>query len=139
MSMLEKCPNEIFHMIACNMAFDDMLSFRLVCSRVEVGLRSYITHTHFSTMRVPFSEDGLQSLVRKTRCQCFTRELRSITIRFCQMPLFYLDSIDSSKLKVLHQNFFASWWHDGEPRAATILRRLNHIYYNNIYSFAFLS
>lgn len=125
MSLFEKCPNEIFHAIACNMTLGDVLNCRLVCPRAEAGLRSYIVRTYFSALRVPFSEDGLHPLVRKTRCQRFIRGLRSMTVRFYQKSLYYPDYMDPFRLKDLHHEFFASRWHDSEPQTANTTQKLN--------------
>lgn len=125
MAMLERCPNEILQAIASHMSLSDVLNLRLVCSSTEAGIRSYITITYFHALRVRFSEGGLHYLARKTRCHCLIKGMRLMTIRFYQIPLYHLDHMDSSRLKRLHRDFIASSWHDSEPQAANIMRKLN--------------
>ena len=125
MAMLEGCSNEILQAIASHLSLSDVLRLRLVCSNTEAGIRNYITITYLHALRVRFSEGGLHYLARKTRCHCLIKGMRLMTIRFYQIPLYHLDHMDSSRLKRLHRDFIASSWHDSEPQAANIMRKLN--------------
>jgi hypothetical protein len=125
MSLLETCPNEILQAIASHVSLSDVLNIRLVCSRLEASVRNYIALRYFTNLRAPYSEEGLRYLSQKTRCQCFIRELHSMTIKFFQTPLYYLDHMDPSRLRRLHRDLIESSWHNSEPQGVNIMRRLD--------------
>lgn len=125
MAMLERRPNEIMQATASHLSLSDVLELRVVCSSTEAGIRNYITTTYCHALRVRFSEGGLHYLARKTRCQYLIKGMRLMTVRFYQIPSYHLDHMDSSRLKRLHRDFIASSWHDSEPHAANIMRKLN--------------
>lgn len=125
MSSLERFPNEILHTIANNMTLNDALSLRLVFSSLEKNMRSHIALRHFTVLHTPFSEHGLRHLARKTRCQCSIQEIHSMTAMFSQVPLFYLDHLDSATLKRLHRDLIALSWRSSKAQAANIMQKLN--------------
>lgn len=48
-----------------------------------------------------------------------------MTAMFSQVPLFYLDHLDSATLKRLHRDLIALSWRSSKAQAANIMQKLN--------------